>query len=65
MRGSGDGHIGADHGVVPDIDMGIVHTGQMVVGIDHLPEMTVVSAEVGVEGGFDIHTLSAVSQHVL
>ncbi len=63
VSGGGNGDVRAKHRIIADVDMGIVHTGQVIVGIDHLAEMTVMTAEVGIEGGFNIHALAAVAKH--
>ena len=43
--------------------MGVIHASQMIIGIDPFPKMTVMTAEVGIEGGFNIHALAAVAKH--
>ena len=52
VAGSEDGHVGGEHGVVPDGDLAHVQNGQVVVGIKILAHFNVV-AVVAVEGGLD------------
>ena len=63
MTGSGYRYIWPDHCIITNVNMCIIHAGQMIVGIDHVSEMTVVSAKVCIKRRFDIYAFSAVAKH--
>ena len=64
MPGGGDGDVGADQRVIPHVDMGVIHTGQVEIGVDEIAEMAVLPAPVGMEGWFDIAPLPELGEHL-
>ena len=65
MARRGNHHIGAQLGVVPHVDVGVVHQGDVEVAVDVLAEVDVVPAPVGVEGGLHVAALAYLRQHLL
>ena len=50
MAGGGDGDIGTEHHIAAHVDVGVVHQGQVKVGVDVVPKVG-VSAPVARRGG--------------
>ena len=65
MAGGGDCDVGGEKGVVTHVDVGVVHHGQIEVGVDVVAEMDVFAAPVGVKGGLNIATLPDLGEHFL
>ena len=53
----------AYHGVLPDVDMGIIHAGQPEVGIDIIVHVNMLSAPVGVKRRLDPAACAALCKH--
>ena len=63
--GSCNGHIGAEHDVISDIDVSIIYHGQIKIGVNIVSHIDMLSAPVCSEWRFDITVLSDCSKHLL
>ena len=59
----GKDHVGRKHGVVPHIDVGVVHQGQVEVGVDVAAEVDVTAPKVGMQGWLDVAALADLGKH--
>ena len=64
VAGGGDGHIGGDHGVVADINMGVVHHGNGKVAVHMVAQMHMGAAEVRIKRGLNIAVLAQLGEHL-
>ena len=64
MTGGGHGDVGAEHGVIAHIDVGIVHQGQTEIGIDVAAEVDMMTAHVGVQGRLNVAALAQLREHL-
>ena len=64
MAGGGDGHIGGDHGVVADVNMGVVHHGNGKVAVHMVAQMHMGAAEVRIKRGLNIAVLAQFGKHL-
>ena len=53
----------ANHGMLPDVDMGIIHAGQPEVGIDIIVHVNVLSAPIGMKWRLDPAACAALCKH--
>ena len=65
MARCGDGHVGAQHGMIPNIDMGVIHQCQIKISINSFSKMYMAAAEIRAQGRFYIAPFPDFSKHLL
>ena len=63
MAGGRQDHVGAEKDAVPDIDVGIIHQRQVIVGVYILSKMNELPAEVGMKRRFHIAVFPQLGKH--
>ena len=64
MAGGGDGHIGGDHCVVADINMGVIYHSNGKVAVHMVAQMHMGAAEVRIKRGLNIAVLAQLGKHI-
>ena len=65
MSRRGDHAVRAEHGVVADVNVRVIHESQVEIGVNILAEMDVMSAPVCVERRFDVAVVADFGEHIL
>ena len=55
--------VGAEHGVISHINVGVIHYGEVEVGIHVFAEMAVFSAPIGMKRRFNVTIVPDFSKH--
>ena len=64
MRGGRQGHVGRDEHLVADVDVAVIHRGQVEVDEHVVPEMEVGAAPVGAERQLNVTVLPALGEYL-
>ena len=65
MPRRGESHIRAEHGLIPHVNMGVVHHGQIEIGVNAIAPVAVPAAEIGVKGRLNIAVFPDFGKHFL